>query len=546
MRYPTFVARRTSERFVLGSSFLGSSFESFAERSWLLLWAAMTAAPLALRAPLPPDELRYLAIGWEMWSRGDWLVPHLNGVPYSEKPPLLFWLMHAGWAVLGVNDWWPRLLPGLLALSLVALSRSLCKTVWPAELEARALVPWLVVGSFGVAFYTQVVMFDLLLANCTMLALLGFAHAARAQPGGWWLVALATALGVLSKGPIMLVHVGAPWLFGPWWTGRERHRSWYLRGGGAVLGGGLVALGWALPAAYIGGIEYGNEILLRQTAGRVVDSFAHAQPFWFYLAICPVLLLPWSVWPSAWRALREGAARPVRGLGWRLLTLAVAAPFIALSAVSGKQPHYLVPLIAPVAALLALPLSKRPMTETASIAVPIGIVACVSAAIALASRTQAAAALTVAPWAPAWGVAAAAALLLLARRASPRGSVRRLALAAPLVMLAFETAFFRANAAAFDVRPAASVVRELQNLNAPIAHAGRYEGEYHFLGRLMKPLEIIGVDDASIDAWRRAHSDGYVIRVVAERPNGVIYRQRLRGQWLSIEGPTTGSAVGNE
>src|SRR5690606_35209772 len=127
-----------------------------------------------------------------------------------------------------------------------------------------------------------------------------------------------------------------------------------------------------------------NEILLRQTAGRMVDSFAHAQPFWFYLALFPVLLLPWSAWPRAWRALREGAGREPPDPGWRLLILAVGAPFIALSAVSGKQPHYLIPFIAPVAALIALPLSKRAESETLSVLVPSLLLANISAAIAVA------------------------------------------------------------------------------------------------------------------------------------------------------------------
>ncbi len=56
------------------------------------------AAPW-LRPLWPVGETRYASVAWEMWQRGDFLVPHLNGELYSHKPPLLFWLMHAGWAV---------------------------------------------------------------------------------------------------------------------------------------------------------------------------------------------------------------------------------------------------------------------------------------------------------------------------------------------------------------------------------------------------------------------------------------------------------------
>ena len=65
------------------------------------LWLVVMAAGLALRPPLPVDETRYLAVAWEMWRDGNFLVPHLNGEAYSHKPPLLFWLINLGWGYSG-------------------------------------------------------------------------------------------------------------------------------------------------------------------------------------------------------------------------------------------------------------------------------------------------------------------------------------------------------------------------------------------------------------------------------------------------------------
>ena len=68
--------------------------------SWtvlFLLWLAATLSGLLTRPLIPVDELRYAAVAWEMWARGDFLVPYLNGAPYSHKPPLFFWIIHAGW-----------------------------------------------------------------------------------------------------------------------------------------------------------------------------------------------------------------------------------------------------------------------------------------------------------------------------------------------------------------------------------------------------------------------------------------------------------------
>lgn len=51
---------------------------------------------LFLRPLIAVDETRYITVAWEMWDRGQFLVPYLNGEFYDHKPPALFWLIHAG------------------------------------------------------------------------------------------------------------------------------------------------------------------------------------------------------------------------------------------------------------------------------------------------------------------------------------------------------------------------------------------------------------------------------------------------------------------
>ncbi len=57
-----------------------------------------------------------------------WLVPYINGEPYSEKVPLLFWLIHAGWFVFGVNDVWPRVLEVIFGGAQLVLLSVLART----------------------------------------------------------------------------------------------------------------------------------------------------------------------------------------------------------------------------------------------------------------------------------------------------------------------------------------------------------------------------------------------------------------------------------
>mgnify|MGYP003351169847 CR=1 FL=1 len=76
---------------------------------WGLLLLFVLAASLLGRPDIPIDETRYVSVAWEAWRGGDWLIMHMNGQAYHHKPPLLFWIIQAGWAIFGVNDWWPRM-----------------------------------------------------------------------------------------------------------------------------------------------------------------------------------------------------------------------------------------------------------------------------------------------------------------------------------------------------------------------------------------------------------------------------------------------------
>ncbi len=116
-------------------------------RSWaplglLALWLLLLLLSLLTRPLLPVDETRYVGVAWEMWRRGDFLVPYLNGAPYSDKPPLFFWLIHAGWWLFGVNEWWPRCVAALVSLAALWATANLAWRLWPRDAMTRQLVPW--------------------------------------------------------------------------------------------------------------------------------------------------------------------------------------------------------------------------------------------------------------------------------------------------------------------------------------------------------------------------------------------------------------------
>src|SRR5262249_50851158 len=92
------------------------SAAAFAPPRWgavlvlLLIPAALLYPSLSFHL-FEPDEGRYAQIPREMLNRGEWVVPYLQGQPYLDKPPLLYWLVMGSYRVLGVHVWSARLVP---------------------------------------------------------------------------------------------------------------------------------------------------------------------------------------------------------------------------------------------------------------------------------------------------------------------------------------------------------------------------------------------------------------------------------------------------
>ena len=273
---------------------------------WLPLWALVALLAIFSHGPMPLYSTRTLAVAWEMWTHGHWLVPHINGEPYSEKAPLLFWLIHAGWFVFGVNDVWPRVLEVIIGGMQLVLISMLARRLFPSRPWMAKAAPWMLLA-LGYAFlFGLQIMYDVLLAVWTLAALLCLTPKMRRTEPRWWLFGLCIGLGLLTKGPVMLLHVLFPWLLGPLWNdwARQHRARWYGCGALALLLGGVMLLAWALPAGFSGGEAYRQKLFFTQTAGRVVNGLAqaknlqnHAEPFWFYLLWLPLLLFPFSGWP---------------------------------------------------------------------------------------------------------------------------------------------------------------------------------------------------------------------------------------------------------
>jgi 4-amino-4-deoxy-L-arabinose transferase-like glycosyltransferase len=504
-------------------------------------WLLLLTVGLMTRPPIPIDETRYLAVAWEMWQRGDLLVPHLLGEPYAHKPPLLFWGMHLGWWLFGVSDWWARLVAPLFGLATLVLAVRTAAWWWPARPGVMQTAPWLLVGALFWSVFATLTMFDLLVAASALAGALGLALAAmRGQRRGFLLAGVAIGVGLLAKGPVILLHVLPLAAAAPWWAGLPRERWWRWFGGCALALalGTAVALAWAVPASLRGGDGYANAILWHQSTGRITgaggqDLNPHRHGWWWLLPFVPVLLFPWALWPPAWRALRRLPAAAASDPGIRWCLCWCGSVLLLHSLISGKQPHYLIPLVAPALLLLARLFDESDRTVTRRDHWPVvAVLAIVCLALLVAPRLDpailgllSAGNSEAAPqaWGPAIGllpglVATALTITFIALPATTQlPAIRRLAITGILLLVALHLCLMEAVRPAYDVTPMARRIGAWQDQGIAVARIAPYRGEYQFLGRLTAAPSEIALRD--LPAWTRAHPTGMVLMTMgAKRP----------------------------
>ncbi len=487
-------------------------------------WQAALTHPLAialvlllpvvfLLGPLPIDETRYLAVAWEMHTTGEYLVPHLNGATYAHKPPMLFWLIDAGWSLTGVHAWTARAMTMLCSLASLLLMARLTLRLTGSAQAARVSMAFLL-GAIYFAMFANAIMFDVPLTTCVLLAMHGLLDLAEQRARrGVLLTGLAIGLGIVVKGPVMLLGIACVGLGAPWWSGDRLHgrrARYYGQFALALLIGAVIALAWAIPAALHGGDDYARAIFLNQTLDRingVKGTSAHGRPWWWYLVVFPAMLLPWPlVVRTRWSALRALAADvPMRfAIAW------VVPTFVIFSIVSGKQPHYLLPMIPGVALGLAHALDRG------AIATRLGLFGLFLVAVGTATALlhQLAPHVKMLAFAgdvsPVWGIGIAliGIALLLARTRLARPLV---AASAMLVFaLLIKLAVLQSAGDRYDLDAIATRIHDAQEAGHPVVHLGWHHGVYEFAGRLRQPVPAFETLP-EFETWARANPDGYVV-----------------------------------
>lgn len=482
---------------------------------------AFLLVTLNVRGLFPVDETRYVAVAWEMWVRHDFLTPYLNGHIYGHKPPLLFWIFQLGWWIFGVSDWWPRIVPALFALGNLWVTYRIALRLWPDEPRIQHFAPLVLLALPLWMFFSTTVMFDMLLTFFVLLAMLCLLRAAEGRRHSWLLCGLAIGFGVLTKGPVVLIYVLPAALSAPWWLrgvapGRPSWGRWYAGILLSVLVATAIAFAWLIPNALHIGVDKAEAMYWHQTAGRVYDSFAHQRPWWWYGQFLPALLFPWFLWLPAWRAalgLRRGGLD--RGL--RLCLSWLVPGLLILSAVSGKQAHYLLPLAPACALVLSRLLAANgdncDLLDSWLIGIGFILTGLALAAVPLLAREYQSTfwLQSISPW---WGLVPVliGATLIPSDRQPVQTYSSKVPFAAFVTTLVAYVAVIGALVPLNNLRPISERLGSLQRSDIPIAHIGSNREKFEFLGRLSEPLQEITAAQAV--HWATVHPNGYVVTYI--------------------------------
>jgi 4-amino-4-deoxy-L-arabinose transferase-like glycosyltransferase len=308
-------------------------------RSWLIVpLLILYLFGLGRVGFLGPDEPRYASIGRDMAHTGDWITPRLDGQPWFEKPPLLYWMVAAG-RIAHLPDEQAARVPVALAsvAFLIFFFQMMTREFSPGTATTATAI---LATSAGWLAYSSVAVTDLAMSATLAAAMLLALFETRRKQG--YVAGALLGLSILAKGFVPVV------LFAPMFLVARGKRL-------AMLAGCiLVAAPWYVLCLVRNGPVFWHEFFWKQHVERFfTPALQHVQPFWYYIPILLAGMFPWT--PLMALLVRGKTYNDVRVrflTGWLIFALAF------FSAARNKLPGYMLPLLPPLAIVLAFGLKN--------------------------------------------------------------------------------------------------------------------------------------------------------------------------------------------
>ena len=315
--------------------------------------------PLGFRPIFIPDESRYAEIPREMIASGNWIVPHLDGIRYFEKPVLGYWLNAISIKMFGENAFAVRfpsaMATGLSAFIIFFLVRRFYNRNFLGAITAVIFLTCFEVygvGTFNVL--DSILTLFLTAAMATFFFAFSAGTSLKREKGLMFLFGIFCGLAFLTKGflafaiPVLVI---VPFML---WERRFKEllsMPWI-----PVAGAVLVALPWSV-LIYLKEPDFWHYFIWNEHIRRFLSANAqHSQSFWYYFLILPAAALPWAfLFPAVISGLKK------KGFENSMIRYAVCwllFPFLFFSICKGKLLTYILPCFPPLAILISTGLDQ--------------------------------------------------------------------------------------------------------------------------------------------------------------------------------------------
>ncbi len=295
------------------------------------------------------DEPRYAQVAREMFEHRDWITPTLGGVAWLEKPALYYWQAMIAYRIFGVSDWAARLPSAVDATVLVLGIYFFLRRFRPGFQLDGALMTASAAGIIG---FARAASMEMGLAASLTLALLAW-YAWQLQGRRVHLLVFygCLAFGTLAKGPVAPFLAAVIIVLFAWAKGESLvvWRTLWIPG---IVLYCLVALPWYI-AVQLKNPEFFRVFILQHNLARFgSDLYHHVQPFWYYIPVIIVGLLPWVLFVAisgfetvrAWWSEKRSVFRSGDGFDV-FLSIWILVPVFFFSASQSKLPGYILPAL---------------------------------------------------------------------------------------------------------------------------------------------------------------------------------------------------------
>ena len=314
-------------------------------------WHA-TSVNVRVPAPKPGEDAAGVEASNAVITVNPWIVPVFESQVRLQKPPLPYWCTAVLFRMLGPDAQWARLIPAAMAVVSTLLIFDLARLLLGRRRAWLAALVW--VSTYFVIDEFRESMADPYLAFAALTAVWAWVRASDRRPASGRaaprrdptfalvvLFHLCCGLGLLAKGPVVLLHVVVPVVLYGLLYGRRPLVTWRAHALGAAL---MLAVALPWPLMVLRHVDGAIDLWWYESLGEFTVNRRNARPWWFYLPQLPLLALPWVV-PGA-----LGVARgwPRRGGAWRRRALAPAwliVIVLVFSLAHMKKNAYLLPVM---------------------------------------------------------------------------------------------------------------------------------------------------------------------------------------------------------